>query len=106
MPRRSRPRGVTSDRGIPRCGATVALPCERHYLIHQGFLQAIRGGGAPCSNFADYAGPFTDMMYVGFLAMKAPLGKKVEWDGAAIRSTNLPELNRFARREYRKGWEL
>jgi len=43
---------------------------------------------------------------VGLLAMKAGVGKKVEWDGPNVRCTNLPGLNRFVKRECRKGWEL
>jgi len=34
------------------------------------------------------------------------LDKNVEWDGANMRCTNLPELNPYVRREYRKGWSL
>jgi len=40
------------------------------------------------------------------MAMLAGPGKKVEWDGVGMRCTNLPELNQYVRREYRKGWSL
>jgi hypothetical protein len=36
----------------------------------------------------------------------AGVGKKVEWDVEAMRCTNIPEVNKFVRREYRKGWEV
>ena len=75
--------------------------------IFDDFFQAAKGGPtAPCSNFADYAGPFTEAMLAGKLAMKAGKGKKIEWDGQNMKSTNMPELNQYAKREYRKGWEL
>jgi hypothetical protein len=33
-------------------------------------------------------------------------GKKILWDGNAMRITNLPEANAFLHFEYRKGWTL
>ena len=75
--------------------------------IWADFLRAAREGGAPpISSFADFAGPLLEALCVGHLAMRAGLGKKVEWDGAVMKCTNLPELNRFVARDYRKGWSL
>ena len=67
---------------------------------------AIKNEGTPCSNFVDYSGPFTEMVLSGQLGMFAGMGKKVEWDVEKMQCTNLPEMNRFIRREYRKGWEV
>jgi hypothetical protein len=33
-------------------------------------------------------------------------GKKVEYDNASMKITNVPEANKFLTREYRQGWEL
>ena len=74
--------------------------------IFGDFIQACKGGTPPCSNFADYSGPFTEAMLAGKLAMKAGKGRKIEWDGANMKCANLPELNAYVKREYRKGWEL
>ena len=75
--------------------------------IHEDFLRAIKEGGSPpSSNFPDVAGPYLEALLVGNLAMLAGQGKKVEWDGPNMRCTNLPELNQYVRREYRKGWSL
>ena len=46
------------------------------------------------------------MVLSGQLGMFAGMGKKVEWDVEKMQCTNLPEMNRFIRREYRKGWEV
>ncbi len=82
------------------------LPRQRGGILGD-FLRACKEGGAPpCSNFADFAGPFIEAIYVGLLAMKAGVGRKVEWDSPSLRCTNLPELNRWVRRDYRKGWVL
>ncbi len=111
------------EKGIMHCGpyseGPRIIPEEKHKAfpappktlprtqdIHQDFLQACKGGPPPCSNFADYAGPFMETMLVGLLAMKAGVGKKVQWDGPSMKCANLPELNRFVKREYRKGWDL
>jgi hypothetical protein len=71
------------------------------------FARACKEGGTPCiSNFADFAGPLLEKMYVGHLAMRAGVAKKVEWDGPTMKCTNLPEVNKYVSREYRKGWTL
>ncbi len=46
------------------------------------------------------------MIFVGCLAEKAGLNKKVQWDTTKMACTNMPELNSLLKREYRKGWEL
>jgi len=61
-------------------------------------------GGAPAGSNFDYAGPLTETVLLGNLAVR--LGKKVEWDSKALRSPNCPEADALIRKEYRKGWEL
>jgi hypothetical protein len=41
---------------------------------------------------------------LGNLAQHAGAGNKVMWDGPNMRVTNIPELNRWIKREDRKGW--
>ena len=41
----------------------------------------------------------------GQLAMFAGPGRKVEWDAASMKCTNLPNLNAFVKGTYRAGWE-
>ena len=69
------------------------------------FYASIKEGKPSYSNF-DYAGPFTETVLMGNLSLRAGKGNKVLWDGKNMKVTNLPELNRFVRREYRKGWTL
>ena len=68
----------------------------------------------------DYAGPMTETVLMGNLAIRSyMLGKKGErgrmefyarkkllWDGDNMKITNLEEANQFVTREYRKGWEV
>jgi predicted dehydrogenase len=72
----------------------------------EDLFHAIRHGTTPCSNFTDWSGPLTAFALSGLLAMFAGVGKRVEWDVEKMECTNLPEINQFVRREYRKGWEV
>jgi len=51
-----------------------------------------------------YAGAVTETILLGAVALRA--GKKVEYDTANMKITNVPEANKYLVREYRKGWEL
>ncbi len=71
---------------------------------HAEWIRACKGGPPAMSNF-DYAGPLTEMVLLGNVAMRVP-GRKLEWDAAKVQVTNYPEANQFVRREYRDGWTL
>ena len=72
----------------------------------EDLFHCMKSGGAPCSSFPDAAAPLAAFVLTGHLAMFAGVGKKVEWDVEKMQCTNMPEINRYARREYRKGWEV
>ncbi len=42
---------------------------------------------------------------LGVLAARFP-AKKLQWDAANLRVTNLPEANQYVRSTYRRGWEV
>jgi hypothetical protein len=64
----------------------------------------------------EYAGPFTEAVLMGNLAlrsyqMKDANGKyigrkKLLWDAKNMKITNFDEANQFVKREYREGWTL
>ncbi len=70
---------------------------------HKDWINACKTGKPACSNF-DYAGPLTEMVLLGNIAVRT--GRRLEWDGENMRCTNVPEANDYIRREYRKGWSL
>jgi hypothetical protein len=70
---------------------------------HADFLRAIVTGKPAGSNF-DYAGPFTEIVQLGNVALKA--GKKVVVDPKTLKITNLSGMDHLIHREYRKGWEV
>lgn len=70
----------------------------------QELCRAIRGEGPkPISNFVDHAGPLTEMVLAGNLAVR--LGKKIDWDFKNMDARGLPEVKAMLKRIYRKGWE-
>lgn len=70
----------------------------------QELCRAIRGDGPkPVSNFVDHAGPLTEMVLVGNLAVRS--GKRINWDSARLEARGMPELKAMIKRTYRPGWE-
>lgn len=72
--------------------------------IFVDFLDAVRAGKTETSVSFDYGTRLTEFAILGNLAMHAGAGKKVMWDGPNMKVTNLPELNAWVKRDYRKGW--
>lgn len=71
---------------------------------HYGeWLRACMGGPPAMSNF-DYAGPLTEVVLLGTIAIRA--GKRIEWNEAEMKVANCPEAEEWLRREYRTGWAL
>jgi hypothetical protein len=112
------------DKGLFRttstCGSLGFLPEERRLEIpvppqvlpraHGGPIQdlfyACKHGTIPCSNFPDFSAPLTAFALTGHLAQFAGVGQKLQWDTTQMKCTNMPEINRFVRRTYRRGWEV
>ncbi|HZM06413.1 MAG TPA: hypothetical protein VFC44_25710, partial [Candidatus Saccharimonadales bacterium] len=67
------------------------------------WIRACKGGPSACSNF-DVSGPFTEWVLLGNLALR--LQKKIEWDTAALRVTNVREAEHLIRGAYRSGWKV
>jgi len=67
---------------------------------------SIKNDVTPCSDFVESAGPLTAFVLTGHLAMFAGVGKKLQWDVEKMQCTNVPEINKYVRREYRRGWEV
>lgn len=70
---------------------------------HRNWIDACKGGNPASSNF-DYAGPLTEMVLLGNVALRT--GKKIDWDGPSLKATNAPEANKYIKPVFRKGWSL
>ncbi len=71
---------------------------ESHY---KEWVDGCKGGAKPSTNF-DYAGPLSEAVLLGNVAVAT--GKKLYWDGKKV--TNIPEANKFLQYNYRPGWTL
>ncbi len=77
---------------------------------YQEWIEACKGGKPAGSNF-DHAGPLAEAVLLGNIALRPELKEKLTrtsllWDGPNLKITNVPEANKFLRREYREGWTL
>jgi predicted dehydrogenase len=82
----------------------VPRTMERSPGHYEEWVAACKVGPRPISNF-DYAGPLTEVVLLGVLALRSP-GRRLEWDSEKLKVKNAPELNQFVRAEYRKRWSL
>ncbi|HEY3392468.1 MAG TPA: Gfo/Idh/MocA family oxidoreductase, partial [Lacipirellulaceae bacterium] len=77
---------------------------------YKEWIEASKGGAPGGSNF-DWAGPLTEVVLLGNIALRPELReelttRKLRWDGENMRFTNSETANRFLNREYRSGWTL
>ena len=85
---------------------------EGHYVQWVNGCMAGYGKNKLSSSF-DYAGPLTESILMGNLALRSwdlKTGKgfagrkKLIWDAKNMKITNFDEANQFVKREYRTGW--
>ncbi len=99
---------------------TLARVPEGHYIQWVNACLAGYGKEVTSSPF-EFAGPFTESILMGNLAIRSwmmvnpnlkgwgdkYLGrKKLLWDAKNMKVTNFDEANQFVKREYRDGWSL
>ena len=77
------------------------LPRSRGH--HRDWIDACKGGKPASSNF-DYAGPMTEVILLGNVAMRT--GEKLLWDGGNMKATNSAQADKYIRPEYHNGWTL
>ena len=98
-----------SPRLIPESAMKVyTLPKKtipRIQVSHeQNWIDAIRGHKKAAGDF-DYAGPFTETVLLGNLALLFP-GRLLAWDGPNMKVTNATDANEYVQHHYRSGWSL
>jgi len=93
---------------------------------HMGsWIKSCKEGTSTSSNF-DYAGPLTETVLMGNLAIRSfnhkvlkpgktptswdpwdyPGRLRLDWDGENMQITNFEEANQFVSRDYRRGWKI
>jgi len=113
------------NNGKTEFGPEVEDDLEPEYGHQRKWVDACKAGfnspqhKALTSSF-DYAGPMTETVLMGNLAIRSWMlqktnskgkmefyaRKKLLWDGDNMKITNLPDANQFVGRTYRKGWEV
>jgi predicted dehydrogenase len=78
----------------------VKEPAVDHYV---SWADACRGVGKTTSHF-DYAGPLTETVLLGTVAIRVP-GETLKWDAEAVKVTNSKAADALLRKTYRSGWE-
>ena len=71
---------------------------------YKEWVEACKGSKPAGANF-NYAGPLTEVVLLGNIAIRAGR-KKLYWDGQRMEFTNYDEANEYIRRGYREGWSL
>jgi predicted dehydrogenase len=94
---------------------TIARVPEGHYVQWVNACIAGYGKNTLSSPF-DYAGPLTETILMGNLALRSynikdasgkfTGRKKLLWDAPNMKITNYDEANQFVKRTYRQGWTL
>jgi len=110
---------LMKEKAMPK--PTIKRVPEGHYLQWVNACIAGYGKGETSSPF-EYAGPFTESILMGNLAIRSAMRidptvsgwgkskftgrKKLLWDAKNMKITNFDEANQYVRRQYRDGWTL
>jgi predicted dehydrogenase len=95
---------VAAPRLLPEENFKTIIVDKRDAVDHYvSWADACRGEGKTTSHF-DYAGPLTEAVLLGTVAMRVP-GEALKWDATALKVTNSPKADGLLRKSYRKGWE-
>jgi len=91
-------------------GENVPKTIPRSAGHYAEWVAACKGGDPAGSNF-DWAGPLTEAVLLGNVALRSQLREdltlmKLLWEGPDLKFSNSEEANKFVRNEYRTGWAL
>jgi hypothetical protein len=89
------------SQSIPR----LTGPGGDDFKQKEEWFRMMKGGPPAYSNF-EIAAYLTEIILLGCVALRVGVGKKMEWDGPAMKSPNTPEAGQYVKREYRQGWTL
>jgi hypothetical protein len=91
--------------GTPSTTKTVLRPTGRESAFQQEWLDACKGkNGRKTHCDFDYSGTMMEQMLLGLVAHA--VGKKIQYDPVSGRVTNVPEADKYLRKEYTPGWNL
>jgi len=83
----------------------VTQTIERSPGHMQEWIRMIKDPSKPAYSNFDIAAYLTEIILLGCVALRVGEGKRMEWDGPGMKSSNLSEAAQFVKRQYRAGWE-
>src|SRR5262249_44703183 len=84
--------------GQRRSGGQGGDPSGRN----AAWVDAFKGGPPTYGDFT-LAGPISDAFNLASISLRLG-GRRLLWDAANAKVTNVPEANKYLTREYRRGW--
>ncbi|MHB1920649.1 MAG: Gfo/Idh/MocA family protein [Chitinophagaceae bacterium] len=113
------PTALTKEVSVPQEFARIPNGSEGHYKQWVDACLAGYGNMQVDSPFVGYAGPLTECILMGNLALRSynyrePKGNgfsypgrgiTLQWDGPNMKVTNFDPANQFVSRTYREGWK-
>jgi predicted dehydrogenase len=79
------------------------MPLQEGVSHYTSWVATARQGKQVSDNFA-YAGPLTEAVLLGTIAIRFP-GQQLQWDTAQLKFTNNAEANGYLTKEYTSGFE-
>lgn len=86
-----------------RTDEKVETPASANH--HGEWIDAVMGNNKETVCDWAYAGPMTETVLLGTVAMLNP-GEELKWNSEKLKFTNSKKANRMVRDPYRKGWEV
>lgn len=71
----------------------------------QEWFNMMKAGTPAYSNF-DIAAYLTEVILLGCVALRLGEGRRIDWDGPAMKSPSVPDAVKYVKRSYRQGWEI
>jgi hypothetical protein len=76
---------------------------SNHAAHGRDWIRACKGGAPACSSFS-IAGPYTEWLVLGAIAVRVQ--GELKWDAANLRFTNSQQANDLVKPIFRKGWDI
>ncbi len=110
------PTSRTAEVHVPQTIPRIPMGAEGHYVQWIEAAMAGYENGKTDSPFVGYAGPLTECILMGNLALRSfnyrdpktkdfpGRGITLQWDGPNMKVTNFDLANQYVKRNYRDGW--
>lgn len=99
-----RMREIEAAKGLPQVAINPDEQRHSRQSVTAAWVAAFRRGQSTYGDFR-LAGPIADAFNLAAISLRLG-GRRLRFDAAAAKITNVPEADKYLTRDYRKGWEL